>query len=199
MILLGLAEHTPADLQDPNEMYTRQPQASGTRGGHSVSLHQLAREGAQLLGRLSGVRGQRLAFAADLLSNVQKGEELSARLEGGIEMFLEKTGTAAPPAELDPADSPFGGLGTMAAVRELDLEAKGIRSVIWATGFGPNFDYLDGAWLDERGLPRHSQGVCEVAGLYCVGLMWLRRRISGLLAGVDRDAEYISELIAQRS
>src|SRR5690606_10094712 len=102
----------------------------------------------------------------------------------------------APPAEPDPADVPFEGLREMAAVREIDLASRMIRSVVWATGFGPKFDYLDAALLDERGLPRHQEGVCELPGLYCVGLIWQRRRVSGLIAGVNSDAEYITAHIA---
>lgn len=198
MLLVGMAEHTPADLEDENEIYSRQPQTSGTRGGHSVSLHQLAREGAKLLGRLSAVEGRLLRFDDDLLANAKKGDQACAKIKGGLDLFVQKTGTQVPAAELDPADVPFEGLAEMASVRELDLDARAIRSVVWATGFGPKFDYLDPALLDEGGLPRHTEGVCTVPGLFCVGLVWQRRRISGLLAGVDRDAEYISQQIAER-
>ena len=83
-------------------------------------------------------------------------------------------------------------------VRELDLDKTGIRSIIWATGFGPKFDFLDPALLDERGRPRHEGGKCELPGLYCLGLMWQRRRISGLIAGASGDAEELAANIAAR-
>ena len=195
--MIGMAEQTPAQLEDPNEIYNRQPQISGTHGGHSVSLHRLGRAGARLLGRLRSAQGQLLGFDDDLLANVEKGEAMCAKLKKGLDTFIEKSGTAAPPAEHDPADEPFEGLAEMAKVREIDLEAKHVGSIVWATGFGPKFDYLDAALLDERGLPRHTDGVCHTPGLYCVGLVWQRRRISGLLVGVDRDAEYVTEQIAR--
>ncbi len=198
LTMTGLAEQRPADLEDPNEVYARQGQISGTRGGHSVSLHQLARDGATLLGRLAGVRGRVLEIGDDLAANAAKGDEASAKMRGGLDMFIEKAGVDAPPAEPDPVEVPFDGLAEMAAIREVDLDAANIRSVVWATGFGPKFDFLDASLLDERGRPRNDGGVCDVPGLYCVGLVWLRRRISGLIAGVAADAEHVAAHIASR-
>ena len=197
--LAGLAEQRPEDLEDPSELHARQGQVSGTHGGHTVSLPQLARDGVKLLGRLEAVKGRTLLLGDDLEANAAKGDELSAKLRGGIDMFIEKAGLEAPQAEADPAEEPFAGLADMAAVRELDLREAGIRSVIWATGFGPDFSYLEPSLLDERGRPRHQGGVCAVPGLYCVGLTWLRRRISGLVAGVDADAAFVATKIAERS
>jgi putative flavoprotein involved in K+ transport len=111
-------------------------------------------------------------------------------------MGIEKMGIDAPGAEDDPVEAPFDGLAQMAQIRRLDLDESNLRSIIWATGFGPRFDYLDGALLDDDGRPRQHDGKCSVAGLYCVGFMWMRRRVSGLVAGVDRDAEHVVGLIA---
>lgn len=196
--LAGLTEQRPEDLEDPDEIHARQPQISGTRGGHTVSLQQLARDGVTLLGRLAGVRGRVLEIGDDLEANVAKGDEVSAKLRGNLDMMISKAGIDAPPAEPDPVEAPFDGIAAMAAVRELELDRAGIASVIWATGFGPRFDYLEPGLLDERGRPRHREGVCEVPGLYCLGLTWLRRRISGLIPGVAGDAEQIAGQIAQR-
>jgi putative flavoprotein involved in K+ transport len=197
MIMAGLAEQRPEDLEDPREQWARQGQISGTRGGHTVSLHQLARDGATLLGRLNGVDGRRLTFGDDLLANVASGDEASTKLRAGLDMFISKAGIDAPPAEPDPAEAPFEGLEDMAVLREIHLDEPPIRSVIWATGFGPKFDYLDPTLLDDHGRPRHTDGACDLPGLYCVGLMWLRRRVSGLIAGVKADAEHVAAQIAQ--
>jgi putative flavoprotein involved in K+ transport len=71
--------------------------------------------------------------------------------------------------------------------------------VIFCTGFTGRFDYLDPRLLDASGRPRHDQCACEAPGLYCVGFMWLRRRFSGIIAGVDADAGHVAGLIAARS
>jgi len=198
MQLAGLTEMRPRDLEDPNEIRAKQPQTSGTNGGHTVSLQQLARDGVTLLGRLDGIDGRVLRIAGDLEAHVAKGDEMSAKIKAGLDMFIAKAGVDAPPAEPDPVEAPFDGIADMAAVRQLDLDDAGIRAIVWATGFGPKFDYLDPALVDERGRPRHTDGVCDVPGLYCLGLTWLRRRVSGLIAGVDRDAEHIAKRIAEQ-
>lgn len=199
MQMAGLLEQRPEDLEDPSELGAAQPQISGTRGGHSVSLHLLGRNGATLLGRLEGVRGRVLKIGDDLAANVALGDEKTRELYAKLDMAIEKMGIDAPPAEADPADEPFEGMADMARIREVDLDNAGIRSVVWATGFGAEFGYLDSTWLDEGGYPRHSQGVCDVPGLYCVGMKWLRRRVSGLVAGVADDATYVVGELINRS
>jgi len=194
----GMADTRPEDLSDPAEIHARQGQISGTRGGHTVALQQLARDGVTLLGRLEGVRGRVLTIAGDLEENVAAGDAGAAKLRAGLDMFIEKASVDAPPHEPDPVEAPFDGIAEMAAIREVDLDDAGIRSVIWATGFGASFGYLDASLLDERGLPRHAHGVCPVPGLFCVGLKWQRRRVSGLILGVDEDARYVTEQIRGR-
>jgi len=195
----GFLDQRPEDLEDPAEVRARQPQISGTRGGHSVSPHQLAREGARLLGRLQGARGRVLCFDGNLEANVAKGDEICSRLKGMADMAISKAGMDAPPPEADPADDPFPGIARMALVTDLDVDKAEIRSILWATGFGPRFDYLPPELLDESGRPRHRNGVCNVPGLYCLGFTWLRRRASGIIAGVSGDAEQIAAHIAARS
>jgi putative flavoprotein involved in K+ transport len=195
----GLVDQRPEDLDDPQEVHARQPLVTGTHGGHTVSLQQLARDGVQLRGRWSGVRGRALLFDGNLEENVATGDAVSARIKGMVDGAIAKAGLDVPPADPDPAEAPFPGIAAMAAVREVDLDSTGIRTVIWATGFGPRFDYLDPALLDESGRPRHADGVCEVPGLYCLGFTWLRRRGSGLIAGVADDAKHVADRIAGRA
>jgi putative flavoprotein involved in K+ transport len=66
MRMAGLGDQRPEDLQDPREIHARQPQISGTHGGHTVGLPQLARRGVRLLGRLNGGRGRTVTFDRDL-------------------------------------------------------------------------------------------------------------------------------------
>lgn len=188
---VGMVEQRPGDVPE-SERSARQAMLSGTRGGHSISLHLLAYAGAKLLGRLVGIEGRSLTIGDELLANVAKGDQGAAKLRGALDAFIEKAGIDAPPHEPDPADSPYPGLEQMAAIRHVDLDAEGIRTVIWATGYGGDFSYLPADWLDDRGLPRHTDGCCR-PGLYCLGLLWQRRRISGLIAGAESDAEYIVE------
>ena len=75
---------------------------------------------------------------------------------------------------------------------ELDLAAEGISSVLWTSGYAPDYGWLDLPILDEFGLPRHVRGVTEVPGLTALGLLWQHNQGSANLAGVAIDAEYLS-------
>ena len=70
----------------------------------------------------------------------------------------------------------------------LDLAASGIKTVIWATGFRPDYSWLDVPVLDRKGRLRHAGGVVSSPGLYVMGLPFMRRRKSSFLDGAGDDA-----------
>lgn len=73
-----------------------------------------------------------------------------------------------------------------------------VDGVIWATGFRPNYHWIDLPIFDEHGYPRHSQGIVQDApGLYFIGLIFQRALSSSLLGGVGTDAAYIAGQIAR--
>ena len=84
-------------------------------------------------------------------------------------------------------------------MRNLDVAAANISTVIWATGFAFDFSWIDApGGFDEQGYPRQHRGVSSTPGLYYLGLNWLSKRKSGIIFGVEEDAEHLGELIAQR-
>ena len=111
-----------------------------------------------------------------------------------LDAYIAAAGIGAPPAEAAPADDWL----PVESGASLDLEAEGITSVIWSTGYGLDFGFLDIPVLDEWNYPRHSRGVTEVTGLYAVGLPWLTRHASSTVALVGADAEYVAGHIAAR-
>jgi putative flavoprotein involved in K+ transport len=74
----------------------------------------------------------------------------------------------------------------------LDLAAEGIRTILWATGFRPDYSWLHVPVLDRKGRVRHDGGVVESPGLYVMGLPFLRRRKSSLIDGAAADANDLS-------
>jgi putative flavoprotein involved in K+ transport len=187
---------TPVEDAEPRELTSRQPQITGTRGGHTVSLQQLGRDGATLLGRLEALEGARARFGDDLAANVAHGDAVSARVRRRIDAHLEATGQPAVAHADDPAEAPPGDLGSP---RGLDLRTAGVSTVIWATGFGADFSWLRVPVLDRRGLPSHEGGVTPAPGLYVVGLPWMTHRSSANLYGVRRDAPRIAARILRGS
>lgn len=70
-----------------------------------------------------------------------------------------------------------------------------IASIVWATGFKPDFSWINLAILDERGFPIEKRGVSKIPGLYFLGLAWMHSRNSGLLGGVKEDAAFVTSQI----
>jgi putative flavoprotein involved in K+ transport len=84
-------------------------------------------------------------------------------------------------------------------LRRLDLRTEGIGAVIWATGYGVDFSWIDVPVLDGRGEPVHRGGITPVPGLYFLGLQWLSKMSSSFLSGVGDDAAVLADHIAART
>jgi putative flavoprotein involved in K+ transport len=81
-----------------------------------------------------------------------------------------------------------------------DGQRLNVTSVVWATGFRPDFTWLQRSIFDVDGLPRHTRGIVEgEPGLYVLGLRFLSRLNSSLLNGVGADAEHLTAVIAART
>ena len=80
----------------------------------------------------------------------------------------------------------------------LDLGARGIRSVLWATGYRRSYPWLKLPILTSAGEIAHSSGVTPFPGVYVLGLNFQRRRSSSYIDGVGDDAQFLSELIGRR-
>ena len=176
------------------------PLLTGVNGGYQADVRALASKGIVLLGRLKAVTGARLALAPDLEENLAKGEEWLANYKKSVDDYIAKNRLnipdESPPANLSPIQK--GSAST--PILELDLRAAGITSIIWATGFGNDYDWLKLSLLDERGEPLHERGVTQFPGIYFVGLRWLYKQKSGFLSfgGPAEDAAYLAEQIAAR-
>jgi putative flavoprotein involved in K+ transport len=70
-----------------------------------------------------------------------------------------------------------------------------VQTVVWATGFRPDYSWIEAPVFDDRGRPLHERGATNSPGLYFLGLSWQHTRGSALLGWVKEDAEYIARLI----
>ena len=194
-IATGNLYQTVADLEDPNMQFAAQGQVSGTRGGHTISLQQLARDGVVLLGGLNGASGDQISLRENLVENCDFADGVSQRRKIQIDAFIEKNGIDAPPAVDDPVDVPNPDLLSALVRESLDLKQEGISTVIWCTGFTADFSWIQGLELTSRGVPLHTNGASSIPGLYFNGFPWLRNRASGLIYGGVRDSEHIASMI----
>ena len=77
-------------------------------------------------------------------------------------------------------------------------ETKSIKNIVWATGFKPNFNWIENVKLDKRNYPENYRGVSDSEGLYYLGLPWLYTRGSATLGGVKNDAKYLNDYILNK-
>ena len=68
-----------------------------------------------------------------------------------------------------------------------------VDAVIWATGYRPDYSWIDLPVLDAHGRLRHRRGVTDVPGLYFLGLTWQYTRGSALIGWVKDDAAFLAE------
>jgi putative flavoprotein involved in K+ transport len=72
---------------------------------------------------------------------------------------------------------------------DVNLANGEIRSVVWATGFHPDYRWLQVPVLDHKGNLQHDGGiVTDAPGMYAIGLPVLRRRKSTFIHGAEDDA-----------
>lgn len=77
-------------------------------------------------------------------------------------------------------------------------KVNSIKNIVWATGYRPNFKWIEGLELDENNYPKNYRGVSNIEGLYFIGLPWMYTRGSATLGGVANDAQYLSNYIANK-
>jgi putative flavoprotein involved in K+ transport len=199
---LGLYDQRVEQLADREQLRQPNPVLSGAGGGHTLTLQQLARDGVALLGRLVGAEGTKLRFAADLPDNMHYADQRAAQVRRLIDEYVDATGTAAAPADFDPAERPWldpaarTWSGSGLAPELLDSCSDQISTVIWCTGFRPDTAWLDVPVLAPGGSPIHTRGVTAAPGLFVAGYPWLSHRGSGILYGVDADAARVAQHVA---
>jgi putative flavoprotein involved in K+ transport len=160
----------------------------------TFDLNALTAIGVKLVGRLAGVRDGRAQFSGSLRNKCELADLKLGRLLDTIDEWATDSGvddSVPPPHRFEPTvvpDSP---------TLELDLTSGEIQTIVWATGYRPDYSWLDVPVLDRKGLIRHDGGVVEAPGMYLIGAPFLRRRKSSFIDGARADAEdLIVELAA---
>jgi putative flavoprotein involved in K+ transport len=154
------------------------PQLAGTAERATLDLNTLTRAGVELVGRWATVRDGRALFSGGLRNVCALADlKLDRLLTAFDEWANATTGERLPPTEV-PRSTRL----------ELDLESGEVQTVLWATGYRPDYDWLDVPVLDPKGNLRHDGGAVDSPGLYALGLPVLRRRKSTFIYGIEDDA-----------
>ncbi len=194
MDVSGVWNQTHEDIDDlVRARRLPSPQLVGTPERTTLDLNALSAMGVELVGRLSTVREGRALFSGGLRNLFALADLKMERL---LDTFDEWCGTArrdddvAAPERFEPTRVPES------SPLQIDLRGGRITSVLWATGFMPDYSWLKVPVLDQKGHIRHAGGVVASPGLYALGLPVLRRRKSSFIHGAEDDArEVMAHLI----
>lgn len=169
------------------------PQLAGTPDRSTLDLNALTEKGVELVGRFAGIGDGKAGFSGSLRNVCNLADLKMNRLLDTIDEWAAASPTAAdtePPHRFAPTRVPDSPPLVM------DLERRGIRSIIWATGFRPDFSWLDVPVMDRKGRIRHDGGVVNTPGMYVLGLNFLRRRKSSFIHGAEDDARDLAAHLA---
>lgn len=192
---MGWFDQTVESLPSPQARFAANPHVSGKDGGHTLNLHQFARDGVILLGHLQDVRNGELLLKPELHETLRRVDRFEADLLKMVDDFIDSNGIDALTETLQVLDDGY----EVPEIHELDLAGAGITTVIWAVGYTYDFGLVKVPVVDEFGYPLQRRGVTDFPGLYFLGLPWLHTRKSGLLLGVGQDAAFIASQIAARN
>jgi putative flavoprotein involved in K+ transport len=184
----GLLDENLHEVDDINRARrVPSPQLVGTDDRSTLDLNTLTDRGVELFGRLAGVNNGKAQFSGSLRNNCAMADLKMGRLLDTIDGWARDAGWEGSPAErFDPTQV------AEAPRLSLDFTSGEIKTVVWATGFRPDYSWLDVPVFDRKGRLRHDGGVVDAPGLYTMGLNFMRRRKSSFIHGAEDDAKDLS-------
>ncbi len=155
-----------------------------------LDLNTLRGMGVEIVGRMAGLRDGVAQFSGSLNNQCTLADLKMNRLLESIDAWVAENGLSGEvepahrfePTEVD-AEPPLS----------RNLADGGIKTVIWATGYRPDYSWLEVPVLDRKGRIRHDGGVVDAPGMYVMGLPFLRRRKSSFIDGAGDDARDLAE------
>ena len=189
MVQTGWWQRKLSDLPSPAGRLLSNPLATGHGGGRDLNLRVLHARGVELLGRYQGVEEGKARFGDDMAQLVNTGDTLSGALKKYIDRHSESLGQPSP----WPMPPPFEGKSRT----ELDLAKQNVATVIWTTGFRPDYGWIRFDVTDDMGFPIQTDGRSRVPGLYFMGVHFQRKAQSAVLYGVGEDAETVVDHIVE--
>jgi putative flavoprotein involved in K+ transport len=171
-------------------------QLAGTSDRSTLDLNALSDLGVTLVGRFAGLADGKAQFAGSLRNMCAMSDLKMARLLDTIDAWArdhDLDGEVEPPHRLPPTRVPDEPPLMMNLANSFK---SNIRTIIWATGYRPDYRWLEVPVLDQKGMIRHDGGITSSAGLYLMGAPFMRRRKSTLIDGAGDDARELSGHLA---
>jgi len=167
------------------------PQLVGSHEPGLLDLNHLTSSGAKVVGRLMGVNNGVAQFSGSLRNVAALADLKMNRLLDAIDEWVLRNSVLC--------DAPQRFEATQideSPALTLDLDGQNIRTIIWATGYRPDYSWLDVPVLDRKGRLKHDGGVVDAPGMYVLGLPMMRRRKSSFIHGIEDDARELMSHLA---
>ncbi|MFM0166626.1 flavin-containing monooxygenase [Paraburkholderia sediminicola] len=194
---LGVLGEWDAEVMRPGREHVTIA-VSGARGGHTVDFRRLAHQGITLVGLTKAFNDGVVTFESDLADNLARGDENYLSLLNAADAYIARNGLDLPEEPEARHMLPDPECVTH-PIPELDLAGAGVTSIVWATGYAVDYNWLHVNAFDANGKPKHQRGVSIEPGVYFLGLPWLSRRGSAFIWGVWHDAKHIADhIVTQR-
>ncbi|WBL33202.1 NAD(P)-binding domain-containing protein [Sinirhodobacter sp. HNIBRBA609] len=164
-------------------------QLVGDSGARFLDLNALQAQGVEIVGRLAAHRGGQVLFSGGLANAAALSDLKMNRALDEFDAWAARSGLPGlpPPERFAPTQVP--------ARPRLSLDLPGaVSTIVWATGFRPDFSWLHLPVFDRKGRLAHDNGIVA-PGLYVLGLPFLRTRKSALIDGVGADAMALADHI----
>jgi putative flavoprotein involved in K+ transport len=170
-------------------------QLAGYPDRRTIDLNSLSAIGVKLVGRLAGIREGKAQFAGSLANKAALSDLKMNRLLEALDAWATANGLDD---EVEPHERFEPTRVDASPPLSLDLTRGEIRTILWATGYRPDYSWLHVPVLDRKGRIRHDGGVVvDSPGMYLMGLQFMRRRKSALMDGAGDDARDVSAHIAR--
>jgi putative flavoprotein involved in K+ transport len=163
------------------------PQLIGTPQRATLDLNELRAAGVRVVGRLGRIVDGTAQFSGSLTNTCALADLKMNRLLNTLDEWAQTAGvddSVGAPERFEPT------CVDARPMLQVDLTDGAIRTIVWATGYRPDYSWLDVPVLDRTGHVRHDGGVVtDAPGLYLIGAPFLRRRRSSFIHGAVADSD----------
>lgn len=168
------------------------PQLVGSDDGRTIDIRSLRERGVRVVGRVGRIADGVAQFSGGLANTVKLAD---LKLERLLDRFDDWAAGAG--LDLPDATRPEPTVVDEAPTLSIDLVKEKIGTIVWATGFRPDYSFLEVPVLDYKGRLPHEGGVVVTSpGLYVLGTSLLRRRRSTYIGGAAQDSLELAEHLA---
>ncbi len=193
MLASGVLDQRIEEVDEPERARrVPSPQLVGTPERATLDLNVLRGQGVEVVGRLAGIRDGKAQFSGSLRNVCSLADLKMNRLLASIDEWAERNGLAG---AVGPAER-YAPTEVGASPRLSLVLGKDVCTVLWATGFRPDYSWLHVPVFDRKGELKHDRGVVDAPGLYVLGLPYLRRRKSSFMHGAEDDVRELGAHLA---